>query len=143
MRYKQRWPYQTLGCPRLVGTPTHSSTRLHALRLISTPRQVLVRIASLKAWPTDAEIAGGGFKDAGQFMLSLKKQSRQVYNNFVSSRAEVGAERQPIWRKLEHLITLSLRIIEQRGSDESADMKLTKKEVHAFVHRDKSKGEGG
>lgn len=102
--------------------------------------EILVRISSMKAWPTDDEVADAGFKDAGQFLLDLQEQSRQVNILFVNSRSEVGAEHQPIWRKLEHLITLILRIIERRGNASGADMKLTKKEVREFVHRDKSQG---
>jgi len=103
--------------------------------------EALVRIAMLKSWPTDDEIRNGipgvslgGHADAGQFFLGLRAEGgKQAHMEFLNTRDSEGGENQPVWRKLEHLLTLILRTIESRGSDSGADMKLTRKEVTAFI----------
>jgi len=107
--------------------------------------EALVRIAMLKAWPTDIEIQDGipgvsigGCADAGQFLLGLRAEGgKQAHTEFLSSRDAEHGDSQPIWRRLEHLVTLILRTIESRGADSGADMKLTKREVKSFIENRK------
>jgi len=107
--------------------------------------EVLVRIADMKAWPSDDEIRDGipgislgGCADAGQFLLGLRAEGgKQAHTEFLAARDTEAGDSQPVWRKLEHLITLILRTVESRGTESGADMKLTKKEVSAFINQKK------
>jgi hypothetical protein len=76
--------------------------------------EALVRVATMKALPTYAELALLGARDAGTFLIGLRAKNPTGYSAFVKAR-ERGWEdtlRQPIQRCLEHLLSLLLRTIE-------------------------------
>jgi hypothetical protein len=76
--------------------------------------EALVRVATMKALPTYAELALLGARDAGTFLIGLRAKNPTGYAAFVKAR-ERGWEdtlRQPIQRCLEHLLSLLLRTIE-------------------------------
>jgi len=94
-----------------------------------------VRIAMMKALPTDDEIETFGCRDAGEMLLTLGESDDDLAE-WVQEHPSVWgqAPRQPVPRMLHHLIMLIIRTIKKavRGSDDS---KLTRKEVVTYRNR--------
>ena len=98
--------------------------------------EALVRLAMLKALPTDQEITDSGQADAGAFLRALKEADEAAYKKFLLERRRVwpgepiaGME---LARCVEGLITLIFDIIESRtvGDD---DRVLSQAEVSEWV----------
>ena len=75
--------------------------------------EALVRVATMKALPTRAELALLGARDAGTFLIDLRSNPTG-YAAFVKARERGWDDplRQPIHRCLEHLLSLIIRTIE-------------------------------
>ena len=75
--------------------------------------EALVRVATMKALPTRAELALLGARDAGTFLIELRSNPT-TYAAFVKARVRGWDDplRQPIHRCLEHLLSLIIRTIE-------------------------------
>ena len=75
--------------------------------------EALVRVATMKALPTRAELALLGARDAGTFLIELRSNPTG-YAAFVKARVRGWDDplRQPIHRCLEHLLSLIIRTIE-------------------------------
>ena len=58
-----------------------------------------------------------------------------TFGQFLDSRASVGADEQPTWRKLECLVLLMLRTVESRSTEGDRDLKLSEKEVRAVMRK--------
>ena len=105
--------------------------------------EALIRIAMIKALPTDDEIAEAGCLDAGDFIWRLRDSKeeddwlRDYYDIHGCDMAK-PALRQPPHRSLHHLLILMMRTIEQIGAGDApskTDLKVTKKEMTKFVGR--------
>jgi hypothetical protein len=97
--------------------------------------EALVRVATMKALPTYAELALLGARDAGTFLIGLRAKNPTGYAAFVKAR-ERGWEdtlRQPIQRCLEHLLSLLLRTIEYGlPSAVTTELTIREKELVKF-----------
>jgi len=107
--------------------------------------EALVRVATMKSWPTPDEVARSGLRDAGQFMLELNNSGKLEFTDgmnftfveFLATRDAVGSDNQPTWRKVEYLVLLMLRTVEKMSNDKEGDLKLTEKEVKAAMRAKK------
>lgn len=72
-----------------------------------------VRMAGLKSFPTDDEIAKAKAKDAAIWLVDFKMRSEDLYQAFLRERATAwGAERsalEPLHRSLDHLLDIILQ----------------------------------
>ena len=93
----------------------------------------LVRVACLKALPTDDEIREAEMPDAGAYLTWLATADEQAYEELIESRGTAwGAEPpQPADRCLDHLLSIIVRVIEGKTSAQS-NLVLSKKEVHVW-----------
>ena len=75
--------------------------------------EALVRLSTMKGWPTDEEISKAGYTDAGEFLINLQ-QFPTVYAKFAAEHAQSWDQepRQPIARCVEHLISWLVRVVE-------------------------------
>jgi len=107
--------------------------------------EALVRIAPMKALPTDEEIAEAGQADAGMYLQWLGQTDEAAYENLLEERATPwGAESadQPIDRCVAHVISIIIRTIEADSSG-SDDCNLTQHEINDWLqYALKSKGKG-
>ena len=102
--------------------------------------EALVRVCTMKALPTAADLEREGVADGGQFMLLLYTRPAQLHE-FVRKRGPKwnGELEQPIWAALEQLLWLLVRTIESvisTGSSANgrmADGNLTAAEAREFV----------
>ena len=97
--------------------------------------EAIVRLAALKALPSDEEVYDAGHPDAGAFLCGLKAMDAAAYNKFISSRGHQWPG-QPVagmemWRCVEGVITLMFAVIGKAVGDD--DRVLTKAEVDAWV----------
>lgn len=88
--------------------------------------EALVRCATLKSLPTDAEVAAAGCRDGGELILRLRRGEPAKYTEFLGTadplRASSGA-RQPTDRALHHLIALIIRTINgPNGADDGLSL---------------------
>ena len=107
--------------------------------------EAIVRIATMKCVPTDAEVEAGGFDDGGQMLLALRSSPAEDRAFRASRPAEWNMPlRQPIWRCVHHLIAFMARVVAQRvhGSTSTGALKpeLSRREVAAFKAHGLSKG---
>ncbi len=102
--------------------------------------EALVRVATMKALPTEEEVADAGCDDAGGFFLKLKAAFK--YDSFVRQNPQEWDQplRQPIHKCVDALITIIIRHIEDetRGED---NLSLTEAEARAYL-RVRGVGEG-
>lgn len=106
--------------------------------------EAVVRVATMKALPTNAELAILGARDAGTFLIQLRANPAG-YTAFVKAR-ERGWEdplRQPIRRCVEHLLSLIIRTIETGLSESAGDMVLKRSELVRFHSQDGAIKTGG
>jgi len=83
-----------------------------------------VRVAAMKAWPTDVELAADGFADAGAFMIKLRAGGGEGRLGWLESHAPHwdAPLPQPVHRALEHLISYICRLAHSgEAGDSSAD----------------------
>ena len=95
-----------------------------------------VRIATMKALPTDDEVHEYGCEDGGEFLLQLR-DSPAEHAAWVRNHAQRWDEalRQPIHRAVSQLVMLLIRSIEKAThgiAKAKQDLILTKLEVQAF-----------
>ena len=120
-----------------------------AARALNT--QALCRVATLKALPSDEEMAAGGFEHAGAMIHHLRESDPPSYKKLQAERCgQWGAPPppgglfvgQPLCRRVEQLLSLILHTIEvaTRGED---DLMLTEKEVELFFGKKGIGGGGG
>jgi hypothetical protein len=99
--------------------------------------EALVRIASAKPMPMDAEVEASGCDDGGHFLHELRRvpAEREAWE----ARSNVDAclavrwrsLHQPIWRALDHLLHYLVRAVEMSVS-KSKDLTLSQAEVKKF-----------
>ena len=106
-------------------------TRIHHLTFEDFCEAV-VRLATMKALPTTAELLLLGANDCGTFLTELRANP-QGYNAFVEARERAWGDklRQPIERCVEHLINLLIRTVESATTG-FADCKLSKATLMRF-----------
>lgn len=97
--------------------------------------EALVRIASLKALPTDEEVRREGCVDAGHLILSFEALPPQRLIDFLESHdVPRGQPLQPIHRAVEQLVTLICRTISTTlGRPLHAEPKITSGDVRRFL----------
>jgi hypothetical protein len=109
----------------------------------------LVRLSTMIALPTDMEIEEVGAADAGEFLLAMQADDPLSFQTFVEQRKPKHKDpdgsdfdehaEQPIWRCVQHLISLLVRTVEQNTSglrDEHAtgvDGAVDKAEAAKFI----------
>ena len=97
--------------------------------------EALVRVAVMKALPTDEEIAASGSKHAGEHMEKLKKDDEEMYDAMLRERAiPWGAEPtlQSTAKCVKHTLDIMIHTIETEtaGTD---NLKLTEREVQLWL----------
>jgi hypothetical protein len=72
--------------------------------------EALVRLAVLKALPTDAELDAADEPDAGRHLACLERDNKEAYDVLVRSRAVPWGEEplQPIERCVHHMVNVIL-----------------------------------
>lgn len=75
--------------------------------------EVIVRMATLKALPTDEEIAEADVEDAGDFLLRLRSSDPLAYKHFLTACTPTFGQppRQGVHRSVEHVCNLIMRTI--------------------------------
>jgi hypothetical protein len=73
----------------------------------------LVRIASIKAFPTDTEVHEAGCIDGGQYLVQLAHAGGSALSDFLETHDVPRSQPmiQPIHRAVEHLLTLVFRVM--------------------------------
>lgn len=96
--------------------------------------EALVRVSTLKALPTDYEVAEAGHEDAATYLTALMATDEAAYAQLVRERAvEWGAApRQPADRCVAHVIAMVLREIEEETAGRD-DLRVTEKEARLWV----------
>ena len=99
--------------------------------------EALVRLACLKAAPTDEELVNAGCANAYQFLTELQLHDPGMYSSFLEVNAAPWGEapRQPVSRCIDHMVCIIIGTIEHHTSGGKAtetDGNLSKKEVKAW-----------
>lgn len=96
--------------------------------------EALCRLAALKALPTDEEVKAAGHADAGGYLLQLRDEKPNLYEALLRERAVPlgGQLAQPIWRCVDHLVSLMIRTIEE-GTAGKDDLQLSEHEAKNFL----------
>ena len=108
--------------------------------------EALCRVSTLKALPTDREIAMSGCSDAGRYMVWLRVQDEEAYHALLAERAGGWGDelRQPLARCLAHTIAIIFREMEEErksGGRPSEVVGLTDKEIaHWFTMNEQKLG---
>ena len=91
--------------------------------------EALVRVATAKAMPTDADLEAAQYSDAGRYLLALRDDPAR-HDAFLLSRNAHWTlpPLQPPWRQLEHLLSLVARLL--KGT--SGDLHVTQADIAAF-----------
>lgn len=105
--------------------------------------EAVVRVALVKAVPTDKEVAEAGCADGGDFLLRLYAEGGGRLAAFLDSHDQPSPARlQPAHRCVDHLLCLVVRIIIAEAGCagakeklERADLMLTAQEVKAFFRK--------
>lgn len=99
--------------------------------------EFLVRVSTMKALPTDAEIAAAGCADAGAFILGLQLFDANRYESFVADHTGRWDKElpQPIDRCVDHLIHLIIKTIEASAAAGSTDGKVSQREFTRFIEQ--------
>lgn len=101
--------------------------------------EALCRLAVLKGLPTANELEASGFDDAGAFLIHLQDQDAQKHKEFISDptrHAEWGEDPpkgSSLAMRLEGLILLIIRTIEQRVNFAGANEQISPDEIKKFV----------
>jgi hypothetical protein len=99
--------------------------------------EALVRLANLKALPTDDEIESRGAVDADDFMSAVRGEEEEgVHAWLVARKTPWGGEQtqQPMWRAVAHLLNILIRTIERDGGPTaSQNMDVTIQEAKYWV----------
>ena len=105
--------------------------------------EAVVRVSTMKALPTDAEVDRAGCSDAGQFLLQLRGERPADFQRFLAERAvdplRPGAT-QPVARCVEHLCMLMVRAVE-RATQAPNDAKTARQEAGVFAPQRHSKSD--
>jgi uncharacterized membrane protein YgcG len=90
--------------------------------------EAICRLSALKALPTDEMVAAAAVADAGAYVMQLQDGDANVYAAFLndqSMRIEWGGEvsdlREPMHRRVEHMITLLFREIKHFDRKEAKE----------------------
>ena len=116
------------------------STELGRARDVGLPfegfLEALVRVACLKALPTDDEVAASGFANACEYLEHLKTNEPDAYNSLLDERsAEWGdTPDQPTDRCVYHLLSIVITNIEG-NSEGTDDLSLTPAEISSWMKR--------
>jgi len=104
--------------------------------------EALVRVAHLKATPTDADIDAACCMDGGEYLMMIQTASSREKLAFFERRGEAG--RRPIHRCLEHLISYILRKMSTRPDAPADQLAVSAAEVKSYWSlTDMRKKEGG
>lgn len=121
-------------------TPKPRCARLCAR--LCDPQEALVRVAHLKATPTDADIDAACCMDGGEYLMMIQTASSREKLAFFERRGEAG--RRPIHRCLEHLISYILRKMSTRPDAPADQLAVSAAEVKSYWSlTDMRKKEGG
>ena len=95
--------------------------------------EVLVRVATRKALPTDDEVRKAGYEDGSEHLFQLKLEPKAWSAFLVSHNVPWGAKPlQPLHRALDHLIASMFRAVSKGKSSVSFKGKLSEAQVRAF-----------
>ena len=96
--------------------------------------EALVRLSTMVALPTDAEVRELGAKDAGEFLLTFEEKSPSQFRAMVERRKQDWTQepKQGVARCLEHLLSYVVRVIELSVVSNS-DSVVQDAEVRRFV----------
>jgi len=103
--------------------------------------EAIVRVSTLKALPTDEEIIAANFNDAGEYMLEMAREGvvsgllgTLYYEDFMERQAPWGVPlHQPVWRSVEHLLSMCVRVVQQATGDERDDLTVSHKDLARFM----------
>ena len=102
--------------------------------------EAIVRLATLKALPTDEEVAASCLPDAGAYFRRMRRIHENHYHELMRTRGNQwpGELRQPIWRCVDHLISIMIRAIQREGSSSAAqrgpdELVITPGELEEFI----------
>ena len=84
--------------------------------------------------PTTDDIEELGVKDAGIYMISLRRESPVTYKQFILDKRGnwYGPPKEHIWCCVDHLLTYLTRLVELNSSGEK-DLSLSHSEVQQFA----------
>ena len=95
--------------------------------------EAIVRMATLKALPTDAEIEAYDCADAASYFIKLRADEEDRYQQILNSRGnQWGAPpKQPIARCVSHVCSMIVRRVEEDsgGTSATVDMDVTWQEA--------------
>ena len=96
--------------------------------------EAMVRLAMLLPLPTTDDIEELGVKDAGIYMISLRRESPVTYKQFILDKRGnwYGPPKEHIWCCVDHLLTYLTRLVELNSSGEK-DLSLSHSEVQQFA----------
>ena len=102
--------------------------------------EAIIRLSMVVALPTDEDLSELGVTDAGEYLISLAKDSPSFYREYVKTRkgSWFGPPKQPIWRCIDHLILYCERLIEANSRGDK-DLTVSEQEVRQFA-RSRTKG---
>ena len=107
---------QCFAWSRMLVIDEHSvGGRAKFLRLVFEDfLEVIVRISTFKALPSDAELKKNGHTDCGEYLKTLRAENTpEAYEDWVSDakRAKEWGECDPTPRRLHHMITLIVSMV--------------------------------
>lgn len=75
--------------------------------------EAVVRLASLKALPSDREMKAKGFQYPGEYLGSLINQGSAVYNRWLAKTQRAMSQHKvdPIWRRVDMFVLLLVSIV--------------------------------
>ena len=108
--------------------------------------EALCRLSSIKALPTDDEVAEKGCADAGEYVLLMKADvhGRLEYEQMLTERRVGwgGLTIQPLERCVSHVLWIIVRAVEAecykyaaKGADEAGNGELSPQEVKVWLKR--------
>jgi len=105
--------------------------------------ECLVRLATMKRMPTDAEVDEAGYADGGDMILGLRKTAQ--LRDWCATRQQAWNDElpQPIGRCVSHLLATFIRTVEDRllrEDEPTTGVGLTKKMVTTFKNRVQKSG---
>jgi hypothetical protein len=116
-----------------------SQVRLRHL-LFEDFMEALVRLATMVALPTDADLQHTKCSHAGEYIMQLRGEGRSAIEMFLRQRQQKWNRepRQRIWRAVDHLINYLVYRVEMNAQGSVHDLEITAGEMSSYFAARKS-----